>query len=61
MQVTDTREQLQSNLALWKKQMLNKIERIHEQLLGKDFRTFIKIVEDFCEIQLKNRREMFYL
>jgi hypothetical protein len=48
MQVTDTREQLQSNLALWKKQMLNKIERIHEQLLGKDF-------------QLKNRREVFYL
>jgi len=48
MQVTDTREQLQANLALWKKQMLNKIERIHEQLLGKDFRTFIKIVEDFC-------------
>jgi len=44
MQVTDTREQLQANLALWKKQMLNKIERIHEQLLGKDFR----IVEDCC-------------
>lgn len=37
MQVTDSREQLQSNLALWKKRMLNKIERMYEKLLGKYF------------------------
>jgi hypothetical protein len=34
MQVTDTREELQSNLSLWKKGMLNKIERMYNKLLG---------------------------
>jgi len=34
MQVNDTREELQKNLILWKKRMLNKIERIYEKLLG---------------------------
>ena len=36
MQVNDTREDLQSNLVLWKKRMLNKIERIYEKLLGNE-------------------------
>jgi hypothetical protein len=35
MQVTDTRDELQSNLSLWKKRMLNKIEQIYDKLLGK--------------------------
>ncbi len=35
MQVSDTRQELQSNLTLWKKRMLNKIERIYENLLSK--------------------------
>jgi hypothetical protein len=35
MQVNDTRKELQTNLALWKDRMLNKIERIYEKLLGK--------------------------
>jgi hypothetical protein len=52
MQVTDTREQLQSNLALWKKRMLNKIERIHEQLLGKQFRSFIETVWDLLLVTI---------
>lgn len=34
MQITDSRKHLQSNLALWKTKMLNKIERIYEKLLG---------------------------
>ncbi len=37
MQVSDTREELRNNLILWKKRMLNKIERIHEELLGEYF------------------------
>jgi len=35
MQVSDTRQELQSNLTLWKKRMLNKIERIYKNLLSK--------------------------
>jgi hypothetical protein len=35
MQVSDTREELQKNLILWKKRMLNKIEKIYEKLLSK--------------------------
>jgi hypothetical protein len=35
MQVSDTRQELQSNLTLWKKRMLNKIEQIYENLLSK--------------------------
>jgi hypothetical protein len=42
MQVSDTREELQKNLILWKKRMLNKIERIYEKLLGKYY--FLKII-----------------
>ena len=40
MKVTDSREQLQSNLALWKRRMTNKIERIYEKLLGNYFNFF---------------------
>ena len=40
MQVNDTREELRSNLVLWKKRMLNKIERIYEKLLGKPSNLF---------------------
>jgi hypothetical protein len=35
LQVNDTREELQSNLSLWRKRMLNKIEQIYDALLGK--------------------------
>jgi hypothetical protein len=42
MQVNDTRKELQTNLALWKDRMLNKIERIYEKLLGKySFKLFL--------------------
>ncbi|CAF0774813.1 unnamed protein product [Rotaria sordida] len=47
MQATDSREQLQSNLALWKKQMLNKIERIYDKLLEDIEQSFIKVSSNF--------------
>ncbi|CAF0762555.1 unnamed protein product [Adineta steineri] len=53
MQVTDTREQLQSNLASWKERMLLKIERIHEKLLDDIEQSFIKVNSDF-ESKKKN-------
>lgn len=37
MQVTDTRDELQKNLFLWKQRMLNKIEQVYEKLIGKFF------------------------
>ncbi|UJR35141.1 hypothetical protein I4U23_027912 [Adineta vaga] len=53
MQVTDTREQLQENLILWKKRMFNKIERIHHQLLDDVEQSFIKVNSEF-ELKKKN-------
>ncbi|CAF1631681.1 unnamed protein product [Adineta ricciae] len=53
MQVTDTREELQENLVLWKKQMYKKIERIHQQLLNDIEQSFIKVNSEF-ESKKKN-------
>lgn len=58
MQVTDTREELQKNLLLWKKRMLDKIEQTHEKLIGKYFKfifnyEYLKILEDLEQAFVK--------
>lgn len=73
MQANDTREELRSNLVLWKKRMMNKIERIYEKLLGKKNcevicrdvdrlvdveKSFEEITEDL-ELKKKNLAEIF--
>ena len=45
MQVTDTRVELQKNLATWKTQIIRKIEMTHEKLLSKTFVARINLIE----------------
>jgi len=58
LQVNDTREELQSNLSLWRKRMLNKIERIYETLLDDVEESFVKVSSDF-ELKKKNLANEF--
>lgn len=58
MQVNDTREELQSNLVLWKKRMMNKIERIYEKLLVDVEKSFEQITDDL-ELKKKHLAQIF--
>lgn len=58
MQVNDTREELRSNLVLWKKRMLNKIERIYEKLLVDVENSFEEITDDL-ESKKKDLAHLF--